>query len=236
MRNGKLITLGLVTVLLLTTALSAQAMPQLLIQAPYAVDEYSIFEIQILATNGQNGSGNATPVANATIRPEWTNETFLTDENGVVVLCAPEVVYTQLFYIIAMKQGYLQDIVNIWVRDIVSHNNSAPFAPNNPNPINFAHNVNVYSSLSWSGGDPDGDDVTYDIYFGKTANLTLVKSGSPNATFNPGQELHMPGGHMQGNTKYFWKIVSTDEHGLSTEGPIWCFKTALAYQHYISTV
>jgi hypothetical protein len=109
--------------------------------------------------------------------------------------------------------------------------NNPPYEPSDPSPPDCARKVNVYASLYWSGGDPDGDPLTYDVYFGTTTSPPKVVSNQSNTTFNPGEQLQMPGGHMAGFTQYYWKIVAWDTHGHQTEGPVWCFKTAYVYEH-----
>ena len=95
--------------------------------------------------------------------------------------------------------------------------NNPPYTPNNPDPPNGAVNVNLDADLSWSGGDPDGDTVTYDVYFGTTSPPPKVITNQSNATYDPGPLNH--------NTTYYWKIVSWDEYGATTAGSIWHFTT-----------
>ena len=72
--------------------------------------------------------------------------------------------------------------------------------------------------MSWSGGDPDPSDiVTYDIYFGTTCPPPLVEISHSSTNYDPGV--------MQFSTQYYWKIISWDDRGGSTEGPTWDFTT-----------
>ncbi len=75
--------------------------------------------------------------------------------------------------------------------------------------------------LSWSGGDPDGDMVRYDIYLGITSNPQLVADNVLNSYYNPGV--------MQENTTYYWKIVAKDD-STQTIGPLWRFTTGYREQ------
>ena len=45
------------------------------------------------------------------------------------------------------------------------YENVAPNTPDNPNPEDNDTLVGICTVLSWSGGDLDGDVVTYDVYF-----------------------------------------------------------------------
>ena len=99
--------------------------------------------------------------------------------------------------------------------------NNPPNIPSNPSPTNYATGVSVNTDLSWTGGDPDaGDTVTYDLYFGTSANPPLVSSHKTATTYDPATLAY--------NTKYYWKIVATDSHAAATTGPVWDFTTGLA--------
>jgi len=70
--------------------------------------------------------------------------------------------------------------------------------------------------LRWSGGDAGGDDVIYEVYFGKTGLPPLV-SIQPDTCYFPGT--------LEYKTRYYWLIVNIDKHGLRTPGPLWHFET-----------
>ena len=114
----KIVMIGLVTTLLLATTITSQAIPQLDLQAPSMVNEGQNFFVRVVIHNGGNGSGNETPVANASIRPSWTNNTYYTDGNGLVLLTAPQVSSTTVFGIFASKLGYLSDYANITIVNV----------------------------------------------------------------------------------------------------------------------
>jgi len=94
--------------------------------------------------------------------------------------------------------------------------NQPPNTPSNPSPSNGATGVSINADLSWTGGDPDGDTVVYDVYFG-TSSPPPYKITTTQETYDPGQ--------MEHNTKYYWKIKAIDEHGAETNGPEWSFHT-----------
>jgi len=95
--------------------------------------------------------------------------------------------------------------------------NYPPYTPSDPDPEDDETDVSVGVDLSWSGGDPNGDSVTYDVYFGDSNPPPKVKSHQSGTTYNPGT--------LDFDTEYFWKIVAWDEYGLSTSGPVWSFTT-----------
>jgi hypothetical protein len=95
--------------------------------------------------------------------------------------------------------------------------NSPPYTPSNPIPANHASNVPINADLSWTGGDPDGDTVYYDVYFGDAASPPLVSENQLDTTYDPGT--------LDPDSKYYWHIISEDIHGAVTPGPQWDFTT-----------
>ncbi|KYK24942.1 hypothetical protein AYK24_10520 [Thermoplasmatales archaeon SG8-52-4] len=94
--------------------------------------------------------------------------------------------------------------------------------PNEPNPIypqNGSTGIPINTNLSWTGGDPDFDLVTYDLYFGEgLGNPPKVASKIDKTTYNPP-------GNLNFNKPYSWKIVAWDVYGYKTVGDLWTFKT-----------
>jgi hypothetical protein len=115
-----------------------------------------------------------------------------------------------------MYDGYPGELVIL-----LSELNNPPNTPSNPSPANHAINTSIYVDLSWTGGDPDaGDTVTYDIYFGTSSSPPLVSNDQPGSTYDPGT--------LSYNTKYYWYVAATDNHGTGNGGPIWDFTTGPA--------
>ena len=112
-----------------------------------------------------------------------------------------------------------------WYKSI----NHAPSAPTLLSPSNGATNVWVLQPLSWQGGDPDGDLVTYTVALG-SSNPPSAVGQTTLMQFNPSQLLT--------STHYYWKITATD--GLSvTIGPLWDFTTrnnAITYRLYLPLI
>ena len=97
--------------------------------------------------------------------------------------------------------------------------NSPPYIPKYPVPESGSINNDINSDIRWTGGDPDGDTVVYDIYFGTDNNPPLIVEDYDETVYDPGI--------LEYNTSYYWKIVAKDIYNAISEGPIWVFKTII---------
>ncbi|MFH1101155.1 MAG: thrombospondin type 3 repeat-containing protein [Methanobacteriota archaeon] len=100
-----------------------------------------------------------------------------------------------------------------------------------PDPMNYERNVNVFSDLRWNCGFFNSSDgITYNLYL-STRQPIFEEPWVTNLTdtrYNPGSDFPgLSGGHMEGMTRYFWKIVAKQD-GYEMESPVWCFITAYA--------
>jgi hypothetical protein len=105
----------------------------------------------------------------------------------------------------------------IWLVKAKGEENHPPYVPSNPNPVDGATDVDIEVDLSWTGGDPDGDLVLYDVYFGTTSPPSKTVGNQSSTTFDPGT-LNLA-------TLYYWQIIAWDGDGASTMGSIWQFTT-----------
>ncbi len=95
----------------------------------------------------------------------------------------------------------------------------APRVPSVPSPGDGITNRPLTATLAWSGGDPDGDSVTYDVYLaaGDPTPEAPVATGQYSATYDPGA--------LQAGTPYYWRVIAHDAHGATASGPTWVFTT-----------
>lgn len=98
--------------------------------------------------------------------------------------------------------------------------NSPPHQPSSPLPADGSAGYNVHPTLAWSGGDPDGDPVAYDVYLeaGDSSPDVRVCSDQFGPQCDPGW--------LDSSTDYYWQVVATDSHGHTTAGPVWDLTTA----------
>jgi hypothetical protein len=96
--------------------------------------------------------------------------------------------------------------------------NNPPLPPYNPNPAVGASNIGEEQELTWQCEDPDGDPLTYDVFFGEypfgdeqladdTPDTTLAVSG------------------LEYGTRYGWKVVERDDKGMQNPSTIYDFYT-----------
>ncbi|MFH1101625.1 MAG: NosD domain-containing protein [Methanobacteriota archaeon] len=101
-----------------------------------------------------------------------------------------------------------------------------PNSPSNPHPVNGSSRVNVYTNLTWSGGDPYGDPVKYFVYLGTHPSMLRLVNITLECCYDPPNRL-------LGTTLYYWQIIALDDHNHEVAGPIWHFKTALEYEQIV---
>ncbi len=76
-------------------------------------------------------------------------------------------------------------------------------------------------TLAWTGHDPQGAPLVYDVYFGPTlSEMTLRSPGQTNTAWDVTDALER-------NAHYYWRIVARDETGVSSISPIWGFNTVV---------
>ena len=102
----------------------------------------------------------------------------------------------------------------VWSFDV----NSNPDVPGTPVPALNATNVSCNPTIGWDASDPEDDELTYDLYLGKTGTPTVAASGLTDASYDVVTTL-------TANTDYFWKVVVHDPYGGTSESPIWKFTT-----------
>jgi len=107
----------------------------------------------------------------------------------------------------------------VW--SFTTRGNVPPNTPDNPNPEDNETSVPIDTCLSWTCEDPDGDDITYDVFFGEfipDEHPPLVSNNQTETTYCPDDVLDF-------EKWYVWRIVAWDQYGLKSTGEIWRFKT-----------
>ncbi len=86
-------------------------------------------------------------------------------------------------------------------------------------PQNNSTGVLLNSDLSWECDDPNGDNLTYNVYFGDNPDLGegyLVAEGISEDSYDQGE--------MEYETSYYWQIAASDGE-YESMGDVWTFST-----------
>ncbi len=102
---------------------------------------------------------------------------------------------------------------------LVTVKGNPPNAPSLPNPPDKSDSQPTGLTLTWTGGDPDGEDeASYDVYFGVESEPPLRASALKSPAF--------PMSGLKAAQLYNWRVVAKDLQGMETKGPLWSFTTA----------
>jgi len=105
--------------------------------------------------------------------------------------------------------------------------NQPPNTPSNPWPGDHIVGVTRNPTLTWTGGDPDGDSVLYTVYGQENSavvsDVWCAASASTSCT---------PSFQLKPNTKYLWFVQADDQHGGQVDGPFWEFTTGSGQTNY----
>ncbi len=129
----------------------------------------------------------------------------------------PAIDYGYRYYwrIVARDPPGLEQSGPVWTF-VTRPANSPPRLPSNPSPPDHSLAVPINVTLSWSASDPDGDALTYDVYFGDTASPPVVATGITQKSYQPPTLVE--------GANYYWYVVARDQSA-STPGPLWTFRT-----------
>lgn len=105
----------------------------------------------------------------------------------------------------------------VWSFTTTATPNTPPNSPYNPVPSDGATGISLDVVLSWQCDDPDGDSLSYDLYFGTSTTPPLVAQNLNNANYDPN--------NLKYETTYYWKVVAKDTFDATASGPVWSFTT-----------
>ena len=96
--------------------------------------------------------------------------------------------------------------------------NTPPVPPFNPDPVDLDTGVSTYATLNWDCFDPEGNDLTYDVW------LDTFDGGSVLVGDKISTKSVDPGGLERGK-RYDWIVVAYASDGDTAIGDWWSFKT-----------
>ncbi|ODN30799.1 hypothetical protein [Fervidobacterium thailandense] len=94
---------------------------------------------------------------------------------------------------------------------------NAPLKPSSPTPQDGETLTETPTLLTWSCEDPDGDKLSFDVYFGEMGSMQLVASGVQKTEFVLDPRT------LKTGVTYYWQVVARDDKLAQTDGPIWSF-------------
>lgn len=106
-----------------------------------------------------------------------------------------------------------QDDITWWEVSV----NQPPNIPITTFPADASTEIPRHTNLSWSGSDPEGDALSYNIYIGTNNPPTTLIANSISDTTLPVI--------LDYASTYYWRVTVTDSYGDSTQGSIWSFIT-----------
>ena len=133
--------------------------------------------------------------------------------------------HTKYFWqVTAYDEHYASSNSDLWQFETGDLDNKAPNSPTYPSPANLEKDLEDHVTLTWSGGDPDGDPVTYKIYLA-TASTWVPSEPTDLTLIHSTNLLKYDYYGLARGAVYQWQIIATDKAGAQTAGPIWQFST-----------
>ncbi len=170
--------------------------------------------------------GDNTPLENVKISTNPGTSVIFTDLNGNFSIPSVDV---GNYSVQAEKEGYLTVFEAVSVTedsstslifelDVETANNDAPNAPILISPANDAINTEVSVELTWSGSDPEEDDLTYALKILNDQNSDVLEyTDITDTTFTVSGLLY--------GAKYFWQVSASDGINDPVLSGVFNFKT-----------
>ena len=167
----------------------------------------SSFDVHVEDSEGSN-------IENAYVCLWKGDEVYLTDytDSGGDVTFNPSPSTGGIMKVTVTKRDFIP-----YESSVTVGSNNPPNAPYDENPSDGSTYVMINTILSWTCSDPDGDPLTYDVYFGTESPPPLVSSNQTDDSYDPGI--------LNYGTTYYWQIIAWDDSGASNQSPIWTFTT-----------
>ncbi len=167
------------------------------------------------------------PAEGVTISTSPSSSSLLTGPDGSFEF---ETIKIGTFTVRAELNGYLTATESVTILEDqtssvvlklrpITENNQPPIAASSPSPADGTVNLPLSFDLSWEAGDPDEDDLSYDVYLfdADMQNETLVGEGltDPNVLVED----------LRYGSAYFWQVVVNDGQADPVYGEVWQFTT-----------
>lgn len=170
-------------------------------------------------------SGTLAPIPGVTLTTNPETDFIVSDEFGEFVV---DSLLEGTYSVRARKEGYTDGVISVQidgeritsVKILMSKNteaNSPPALPGVPLPANGAGGQEPELTLSWSGSDPDGDTLSYDVYlFSSDTSMAIPIALATTDTF-------VTVSSMGFSKMYYWQVVANDNINPPVYGEVWSF-------------
>lgn len=127
---------------------------------------------------------------------------------------------TQYWWAVKASNGFDEVVVDPPWNFITAAGNIAPGVPDWPTPDDDAIDVALDQPLSWMSFDPDGDQLTFTVYFGTNPDTQPIITC-------PGIHTSMCTPALEMDQTYYWHVDASDGTDTS-HGLLWRFSTVHA--------
>ncbi len=170
--------------------------------------------------------GTNEPIENAKVSTSPSSSIVFTNETGDFII---QDINVGEYSVQAEKEGLLPEFEGITISeevttnvifemDIETANNNAPNAPVLILPLNNATNLEVSLDLTWSGSDPEDDDLTYTVEILNDQNTDVL-------TFENIADTTLSVSGLLYGTKYFWQVFASDNINNPVSSNVFNFET-----------
>ena len=152
--------------------------------------------------------------------PSLKKEIASLSQNGMFTSELTGLLPKTVYYVMAYVRGHDENLIEKGSVKSFNTSNTPPteFVLNFPN--NNAKNIILSPTLRWQAStDPDGDNITYDVYLGTTSNTTDKVSTEQIQTNYTVSSV------LEEGTDYYWRVVVKDGQGNMTESKERLFTT-----------
>ncbi|MDT0646772.1 carboxypeptidase regulatory-like domain-containing protein [Zunongwangia sp. F260] len=178
--------------------------------------------------------GSNEPINNVRISTNPASSTVFTDENGEFVL---ENISEGDYSVEARKEGLLTRFEGATVRpnsevNVIFElqpefaNNRRPEVPQPSSPVDNATDVAFPVQFVWSSGDPDGDELVYELELRNSVNDEV-------RTFSNITDTTYTVNDLNYGYKYFWQVKVSDIVNDPVLSPVYAFQTSQLSGRYL---
>jgi hypothetical protein len=193
---------------------------------PYRGDVNTVF--QFSAADSVSDNEDAVDVLE--VRWDWNNDGIYDTEYSANKTITHQYSQSGLYFPVLKVRDTkgMVDSVKKMLVVALDLSNEPPYDPINLSPPDWQSWMEPSVIFKWKCTDPKGDDLTFDLWLGKTvATMKLVQTGITDFEINNNiKEFKSTITGLELNkTTYFWRVYARDPAGNYSRSHIWRFTT-----------